>query len=99
MIENTKHPRVRGNQLYVICTICGPEVANALLMGTRDEAGYENAPERRAAEKFFQRHASCGNTRDHFKLAMGHSADYDALEYVDPATNIHGAVKLALVKA
>jgi hypothetical protein len=99
MTGNTKHPRVRGNQLYIICTVCGPEIANALLLGMRDEGAYEGAPAPRAAEKFFSRHETCGGTRDHYKLAMGHPADWDALEFVDPASDIRGAVKLALVKS
>lgn len=98
MTENSKHPRLRGNQLFVICTVCGADVANALRMGQRDDSGYESMPEARVAQKFFTRHADCGGTRDHFKLAMLHVADHDKLEYVDPATNIKGAVRLALVK-
>jgi hypothetical protein len=29
---------------------------------------------------------------------MGHPAGWDAVEFVDPATNLKGAVRLALVK-
>jgi hypothetical protein len=96
MIENTKHPPLRGNQLYVICTVCGPNVTDALLLASREDGPFENCPEKRAAEKFFKRHEKCGGTKDHFKLALGHFADLDCI--VDPTTNIKGAVKLALVK-
>ena len=98
MTENTKHPQIRGNQLYVICTVCGPNVTDALLLASRDQGAFEKCPERRAAEKFFVRHEKCGGTRDHFKLALGHLADLDCT-VVDPTTNIKGAVKLALVKS
>lgn len=97
MTENSRTPQILGNSLYVICTVCGPEIANALLLAQRSEGSYENCPESRAAVKFFKRHELCGGTRDHFKLAMGRVANLDAP--VDPATNIKGAVKLALVKA
>jgi hypothetical protein len=98
-MENSKHPRVTGNQLFIVCTVCGPEISNSLRVAERREAGFDHALlDRRDAEKFFSHHASCGGTRDHFKLAMLRVADYDAVEFVDPTTNLKGAVRLALVK-
>src|SRR5580658_8978125 len=89
---NTKHPQLIGNQLYVICTVCGPEIANTLHLAARTDGPFQNCAEKRVAEKFFKRHETCGGTKDHFKLALGHAADLDLV--VDPATNVKGAVKL-----
>jgi hypothetical protein len=98
-VTNSKHPRVGGNELFIICTVCGPDISNSLRVAERRAAGFEHSLlERRDAEKFFAHHASCGGTRDHYKLAMLKVADWDANEIVDPATNIKGAVRLALVK-
>jgi hypothetical protein len=97
--SNSKHPSVGGNQLYLICTICGNDAANALLLAERKiDSSYAALSERRALEKFFDRHAECGGTRDKFKLALGHPADWDAVEFADPANNLKAAVRLALVK-
>ena len=99
MTDSSKYPRVGGNQLYLICTICGNEAANALLLADRKiDSGYGAIADRRNLDRFFDRHAKCGGTRDKFKLALGKSADWDMGEVVDPATNIKGAVRLALVK-
>jgi hypothetical protein len=98
-VTNSKHPRVGGNQLYVICTVCGPEVANSLFLADRKiDRHYGAIADLRGMNKFFDRHATCGDTYDHFKMAMGHPAGWDAVEFVDPATNLKGAVRLALVK-
>jgi hypothetical protein len=98
-VTNSKHPRVGGNQLYVICTVCGPDIAQSLRLAHREDGPYGHFADRRDLDKFFETHAKCGGTYDHYKMAMGHEANYDAVEFVDPATNIAGAVRLSLVKS
>jgi hypothetical protein len=97
MTENSRTPQILGNSLYFICTVCGPKAEDALLYASRTDGPFEHCAEKRVAEKFFKRHELCGGTRDHFRLGMLRMADLDAP--VDPATNIKGAVKLALVKS
>jgi hypothetical protein len=100
MTDNTKHPTIEpGNTLYIVCTVCGPMALDALLLASRLEAGFENFPDKRKLERFFEIHAKCGGTRDHFRLGMARGADLDLNPVIDPATNVKGAVKLALVKA
>jgi hypothetical protein len=96
MTDNSRTPQILGNSMYFICTVCGANQSDALLYATRFDGPFEHCAERRAAEKFFKKHELCGGTRDHFKLAMLRANDLDAP--VDPATNVKGAVKLALVK-
>src|ERR1700689_416946 len=97
-MTNSKHPRVEGNELFIICTVCGPDIAQSLRIARRTDGPYGHFADRRDLDKFFEKHADCGGTRDHWKLAMGREANYDANEIVDPATNLKGAVRLALVK-
>lgn len=100
MTDNTKHPAIEpGNTMYIVCTICGPMAMDALLFASRTDAGFENFPSERKLQRFFETHAKCGGTRDHFRLGMARGPDLDLNAVVDPATNIKGAVKLALVKA
>jgi hypothetical protein len=98
-VTNSKHPRVGGNQMYIFCSVCGPEVANTLMLAERPiDSGFTAIQHQRSVQKFLDRHAACGGTRDKFKLALGHPAEWDAVEFVDPTTNLKGAVRLALVK-
>lgn len=98
--NNTKHPRVGGNQIFIICTVCGAEITSALMLADRKiDSGFTAIQHQRSVQKFFDKHADCGGTRDHFRLALGKNPDWDVIEIVDPSTNIHGAVKLALVKS
>lgn len=97
MIENSRTPQILGNTIYVVCTVCGPMASDALLYAQRTDGAYEHCAEKRVAEKWFKRHEKCGGTKDHFRLGMGRAADLDCT--VDPATNVKGAVKLALVKS
>lgn len=83
-----------ANRLYLVCTHhTNPE--EALLLGERAsyEAGYTPSKYKNARD-WFDAHAACGRTRDHFALAYGHPADWD----IDPPAEdtVAGQVKLAV---
>jgi hypothetical protein len=90
---------VSGNKLFFVCTVCGPSTEQALEFARRKNAGYERILDRRLIEDWFDRHAECGGTRDHFKMGMTHNPDWDAAQLVSPDSNVKAAVRLALVKS
>ena len=90
---------VEGNRLYIICTVCGSDTQHSQMLGMRRGSGYFKAPGRREMEEWFEEHAKCGGTLDHFKLALSKPENWDAAEVIDPGTNTALAVKLALIES
>lgn len=88
---------VEGNRLYLICQ-SHPDAEHSLMLGMRRNGGYARAPSQREIQACFDEHEKCPGGLDHFKSALQKPANWDAPEIVTPDSNIHAAVKLALVK-
>lgn len=88
---------IAGNRIYLVCTICGADTQHSLMLGMRRGNGYFKAPDRRMLDAWYEEHAKCGDTLDHFKLAMQKPANWDRPLPISPDTNVDLAVKLALV--
>jgi hypothetical protein len=91
--------QVKGNRLFLVCTVCGPEIEYSLELARRKNAGYEKVMQHRLVEDWFERHANCGDTRDHFKLGMERNPDWDKGVVVKPDSHVGAHVRLALIKS
>lgn len=83
-----------ANRLYLVCDHhATPE--EALLLGERagNDAGFD-APNLRKADKWFAKHANCGQTKDHFSLAYNRPQNWDVP--VPAQDTAAGAVKVAM---
>lgn len=83
-----------ANRLYLVCSHHqNPE--DALLLGERESPVTAYDPAKfKNAEGWFQRHADCGRSKDHFQLAYGRPQNWD----VAPAAEetVAGGVRLAV---
>lgn len=83
-----------ANRLYLVCSHhASPE--EALLLGERKDVSEGYTPSKyKTAAQWFDAHAACGRTRDHFRLAYGRPENWD----VDlPAEDtVAGQVKVAM---
>jgi hypothetical protein len=93
------HTQVKGNRLFLVCTVCGPEMEFSLELARRKNAGYEKVMDRRNIEAWFEKHASCGDGKDHFKMGMERNPDWDRAIAVSPDSDVKAHVRLALVKS
>lgn len=83
-----------ANRLYLVCSHhTNPE--DALLLGERESpvAAYDPAKFKNA-EAWFQRHADCGRSRDHFQLAYGRPQNWDVSPPAEES--VAGGVKVAM---
>lgn len=86
------------NRIFIICSICGADTHHSLMLGKRRSGAYGRQPSQRELEEWFDQHAQCGGTRDHFKLALAKPADWDMAETITADSNVKAAVKRALVQ-
>jgi hypothetical protein len=92
---------IEGNRLYIVCTVCGADTEHSQMLGQRLGSGYHRAPDRRLLDAWFETHAKCGDTLDHFRLVLAKPANWDVWPVISPDSHVGAHVKtaLALVKS
>jgi hypothetical protein len=93
------HTQPKGNKLFLVCTICGPESQHSLELARRKNAAYEKVMDRRNIEAWFEKHAHPDCGYDHFKLGMHANPDWDKAIPASPDSDVKAAVRLALIKS
>lgn len=81
------------NRVFLTCASHPNE--DPLMLGKRRAAGYTRAPTAHELNAFFDRHENCPGAPDCFKLAYGHTPNWDQSP---PASPVEKHVRLELVK-
>lgn len=87
-----------ANRLFLICEH-HPQIEHSLLIADRqaNDVPYlmavSSVAKAHRADEWFTKHMACGHGCDHFKLALGRTADWD----VAPVDHVGGAVRLELL--
>lgn len=84
-----------ANRLFLVCSH-HPRIEEALLLSERagNDVQYMAASMKRA-DDWYAKHMTCGDTCDHFQLALHRSANWDVPQPAESTPA--GAVRLALV--
>ncbi len=93
------HTQVKGNKLFLVCTICGPEAQHSFELARRKNAGYDRVSDRRTIEDWLERHAHADSGYDHFKLGMHANPNWDMGIPATPDSDVKAHVRLALIKS
>ena len=93
------HTQPKGNKLFLVCTICGPDTQHSFELARRKNAGYEKVSDRRLIEDWFEKHAHPDSGFDHFKMGMHANPDWDKGIPVRPDSDVSAHVRLALIKS
>ena len=87
-----------GNRIYLVCN-AHPDVEHGIMLGMRRGSEFFKGPMGQHLNDWFDTHAKCLTEPDHYRIAYAQPLNHDIDPYVDPATNLKAAVKLALVKS
>jgi len=64
-----------NNRMYLNCTGCHTD---PWYLGKRMQEGYyTGSPSRKSLNEWFEEHAYCGGTQDHFLIEYQHPENYD----------------------
>lgn len=90
-----------ANRLFLVCSH-HPKIEDSLLLAERTDSEtqyfgsfYAARHDLRRVDDWFEKHANCGRTRDHFQLAMHRPANWDVAPPAEKT--VAGGVRLALV--
>jgi hypothetical protein len=93
------HSQIKGNRMFMVCTVCGPDVEHALELSRRKNEGYEKVMPHQVIAAWLRKHARCGDGYDHFKLGLERNPDWDKAVPVSPDSNVKAHVRLELIKS